>query len=379
MPREMIEKERLYPSNKNIAIGAYVYPGWHACAERDSKFVPGWSEWDLVLNAPPRFPGHNQPRLPLEGTYDDSVSSTARKQVELAVKYGVDFFVYGFFWSRGKRVFEAALDQGFLGIYGGGDFPFSLMWANRMPRGVLPVKHKSTNRIDPGRLVYTDPDDFVELIKFLEERYFSRPNYFRVNGMPMFSIFDSTFFLRQLGEGLASLAIHKARDYIIKKGYPGLYLIAINPAPATISNFRKTGFNSISHYVWLPDWKGKYKQDYGKLIEIRSSEWKGFADKSGLTYFPSVSPGWDATPRASIKGYHKPERYPWWPVVVNEDPKLFANFLGRALSFTKKFNNLQLSFIASWNEWSEGHYLEPDKRFGTAWLEAVRKEKQNAV
>jgi hypothetical protein len=28
--------------------------------------------------------------------------------------------------------------------------------------------------------------------------------------------------------------------------------------------------------------------------------------------------------------------------------------------------------IASLNEWSEGHYLEPDQRFGYGWLEAVR-------
>ena len=28
--------------------------------------------------------------------------------------------------------------------------------------------------------------------------------------------------------------------------------------------------------------------------------------------------------------------------------------------------------IASLNEWTEGHYLEPDERFGMAWLEALR-------
>ena len=85
-------------SDNNIKIGAYVYPGWHACAERDSKFLPGWSEWDLVLNAPKRFSDHNQPRLPADGSYDDSVSATAQKQVGLARKYGVDFFVHSFFW-----------------------------------------------------------------------------------------------------------------------------------------------------------------------------------------------------------------------------------------------------------------------------------------
>lgn len=359
-------------TNKPAKIGAYVYPGWHACPERDSHFPREWSEWDLVLNAPPRFPGHNQPRIPMEGTYDDSLPATARKQTGLASEYGVDFFVYGFFWSRGKRVFDAALDKGFLGKGGGGNFPFALMWANRMPRGVLPVKHRPGPDIVPTRLVYTDPDDFMALIKFVEERYFSLPNYFQVNGMPIFSIFDSTFFLRQLGVELACRTIRQAKEYLSKKGHQGLHLMAINPALSMIKDFKKAGFDSISHYVWLPDWKGSYQQDYGGLIEQRSREWETFAKGSGLTYFPSVSPGWDATPRGEVHGIQRPQRYPWWPVVVGEDPALFSKFLGKSIIYTKKYNNPGICFIASWNEWSEGHYLEPDRRFGTAWLEAIR-------
>ena len=210
----------------------------------------------------------------------------------------MDFFVYGFFWSRGKRVFEAALDNGFLGKDGGGDFPFALMWANRMPRGVLPVKHKPGPNIDPGRLVYTDPDDFVELIRFLEERYFSRSNYLCINGMPLFSIFDSTFFLRQLGPGLASLAIYKAKDYLIKKGYPGLHLMAINPAPAMIAEFKRSGFDSISHYVWLPDWKGEYQQDYGKLVKNEAENGRVLLISQGLlTFHPYLQ---DGTPHRGL-------------------------------------------------------------------------------
>jgi hypothetical protein len=32
--------------------------------------------------------------------------------------------------------------------------------------------------------------------------------------------------------------------------------------------------------------------------------------------------------------------------------------------------------ISSWNEWSEGHYLEPDQKYGFGWLEQVRKGKE---
>ncbi len=355
-----------------VKIAAYIYPGWHSCPERDSKFPPGWSEWDLVFNARPAFEGHLQPKTPLHGPYDDSMPETSKWQIKLAIEYGIDLFIYGFFWSRGKRVFYKPLDSAFLRA--GIDFPFAIMWANRMPRGILPVKAARGPVIHPSRYVYTDQHDFLDLIKFAAENYFILPNYFRLGNKPLFSIFDSAFFIRQLGVKGAAQAIKMVKGLMRKMGFEGLHVMALNPAPAFMTEYARAGFDSLSHYVFLPEWKGEYIQDFPILAEKRSSEWPDFQRISRLPYFPSVSPGWDATPRGAAHGKERPKRYPWWPVVTGQSPRGFEDFLKRAVAYASR-NGHPIVFIASMNEWSEGHYLEPDTLHGHAWLEAVKSAK----
>jgi len=355
-----------------VRIAAYVYPGWHAIEERDRSFYPGFTEWDLVYACAPRFPGHAQPRLPRDGRYDDRDPVAVGERVALARAHGIDAFVYGFFWCRGKRVFQAALDEGLLGSREGARFPFALMWANRMPRRVLPVRRADLPVIDPARRVDSDVDDFVRLIGYLCERYFTRENYLRVAGRIYFSIFDSTHFLQEMGFIHAKAAIRAARDLLRERGLE-LHLAAIEPSCRVIDRVREAGFDSVTHYVLLPDWKGPFLQPYAPAAAKRAGEWAGIARASGLPCFPSVSPGWDASPRAADFGVEKPRKYPWWPVVVEENPDAFEEALARAVRFARAELDEPLAFVASWNEWSEGHAVEPCARFGARWLEAIAR------
>lgn len=355
-------------------VAAWVYSGWHPCAERDTLFISDSGEWEMVLGARPHFEGHNQPRLPAFEAYDDSRPQTASWQTGLARRYGIDMFVYGIFWSRGKRVLEKALDQGFLGADTG--FPFAVMWANRMPRGVKPVKAVSQPVIDPGRLVHTDPDDFLDFISHVCSKYFCRENYFHIHGAPFLAIFDSTFFIRQMGETLCASAIGKSRALVQSMGYPDLHLVAVNPVETWLPVYRRVGFDAVTHYVLLPHWKGEYLQDYQTLAYERAASWDTFRTGTGLAYYPSVATGWDATPRGVIHAGHKLRQYPWWPVVTGEHPDHFSSFLKKAMEYSCAHNNPAITFTASLNEWSEGHYLEPDRRFGYGWLEAVRHARE---
>lgn len=356
-----------------MRVAAYVYPGWHPIPERDASFHPGFTEWELVEACRPRFPDHAQPKVPLLGTYDDRDPLEVGRRVRLAQAHGVDAFVYGFFWCRGKRVFQDALDLGFLGSPEGEQAPFAVMWANRMPRRVLPVRRADLPVIDGSRRVRSDVEDFVELIAYLAERYFRRGNYVTVSGKPYFSIFDSTFFISEMGPAQAAAAIRGARTWLKDHGFPGLHLAAIDPAEKVIGDVRELGFDSVTHYVLLPEWRGELLQDYDACARRRADQWDGYAARSGLPYMPSIAPGWDASPRAADFGAERPGKYPWSPVVTGEHPDRFHEALVRAVRFTRAHGHQDpLLLLASLNEWSEGHYLEPDQRFGHGWLEAVR-------
>jgi hypothetical protein len=61
--------------------------------------------------------------------------------------------------------------------------------------------------------------------------------------------------------------------------------------------------------------------------------------------------------------------------VTGEHPDRFRDMVQRAVAYARASglpDEQQLVFVASLNEWSEGHYLEPDTRFGLQWMEAVR-------
>ena len=355
-----------------MRIAAYVYPGWHPIPERDASFHPGFTEWDLVEGCRPRFEGHSQPRLPQLGPYDDRDPAEVGRRVALAREYGIDAFVYGLFWCRGKRVFEQALDLGYLGSAEGRATPFAVMWANRMPRRVLPVRRADVPVIDPARAVSSDVDDFVQLIRMLAEQYFTLPNYMRWGGLPYFSIYDSTFFVKELGREGAREAISRARAWLGGVGLGDLHIAAIEPSREVAPQVRDIGFDSVTNYVLLPDWKGPLQQDYSEGAARRAADWPRIASATGLPYTPSVATGWDASPRAADFGEERPRKYPWSPVVTGEHPDHFQAALERGLAFSAEHHAEPLTFVASWNEWSEGHYLEPDRVHQLGWLEAVR-------
>lgn len=75
-------------------------------------------------------------------------------------------------------------------------------------------------------------------------------------------------------------------------------------------------------------------------------------------------PGWDNTARRPHTSF----------CFENATPGAFQAWLEESIADTKEqnFGDERLVFVNAWNEWAEGAYLEPDRRFGHTYLEAVK-------
>lgn len=70
-PPEDAQKRR--EENSTITVASYYFPNYHlGDARNEKKFGKGWSEWELVKAAKPRFNGHHQPNIPAWGYTDES-------------------------------------------------------------------------------------------------------------------------------------------------------------------------------------------------------------------------------------------------------------------------------------------------------------------
>ena len=64
-------------------------------------------------------------------------------------------------------------------------------------------------------------------------------------------------------------------------------------------------------------------------------------------------------------------------VLTHSTPELFEKHMREAVaSVASRAEQQRLVFLKSWNEWAESNYMEPDTRWGHAYLHALRNAVQ---
>ena len=374
-------------TNADITVAAYYFPNYHPTDPRNVKaHGKSWSEWEVVKAARPRFPGHQQPKVPLWGYTDESDPKVMAQKIAAAADHGIGVFIYDWYYYNDGVFLERGLEQGFLGATNCHRLKFGLMWADHDYTDIFPFKPSRGKAplLYPGKVT---PATFDRMTDYIIATYFNHPSYWRIAGQPYFSIYDVGMLVNSFGSVTNTrAALDRFRAKVCSAGFPGLHLNAVvwgapilagESAPANWQKLvSELGFDSLTSYVWA---------HHGALREFPVSEyvpgrdryfqhWEGMLREFRQPYFPNVSMGWDSSPRTDqSEPFTQNHPYPFTPILVGNTPEQFR----AALQITKHRllaapTMPKVVTINSWNEWTEGSYLEPDTVSGMKYLEAVQ-------
>ena len=128
-----------------------------------------------------------------------------------------------------------------------------------------------------------------------------------------------------------------------KRNYPKYLLLKF---------LHKTGLKKSKYFTNMVFW---YKDMVKTLLSEKDKPYK---------YFRTIFPSWDNSARRKNDAI----------IFLGSSPKIFQRLVTIMAKHTReKFEEKeQLMFINAWNEWGEGCHLEPDEKFGTQYLEALK-------
>jgi len=369
-----VDKKELYVPLSNeggrgdlpVQLIAFYLPQFHAIPENNEWWGEGFTEWTNVKPAKPQFEGHYQPYVPGElGYYDLTDPSVQKRQIELAKQFGIGGFCFYFYWFAGKRLLEtpilnylndSSLDQ-----------PFCICWANEnwsrrwdgLESDVLMAQQHS-------------PEDDIAFIEYVS-RYLRAPRNIQINGRPLLLVYRPS--LLPSPEETAQ----RWRSWCRENGIGEIYL-AYTQSFET-ENPAKYGFDAAIEFPpnnSAPPVITDQVEDPNPEFTGIVYDWRVFVERSNnyqqpdYTLFRSVTPSWDNTARRKTDG----------AIFTNSSPEGYQAWLTRAIEDTLAHRDNQderLVFINAWNEWAEGAYLEPDEKYGYAYLQATKNALEHVI
>ncbi len=363
------ESGRLAPPRPNVdaakvhVIANYL-PQFPPVPENDEPWGPGFTEWSNVTKALPLFRGHRQPRLPADlGFYDLRLLETRRAQAELARRYGVTAFSYYYYWFNGRRLLNRPIDA--VVASGDPDFPFMLCWANE-------PWSRNWDGLAKEVLIPQDYAPGWERSFAADAAPIMRdPRYLRLNGKPILALYRVAHFPDTVG------SIVRLRTAFSQEGFHDVHLVGGWPQLGEDDFLPpEAGELGLDAYVEFPPHGipaaplevpgadrapgfAAQTYDYGATVDAVLDQ---LAADQTFRYH-SVMMGWDNTARIGIRSF----------VFHCATPTNFRRWLRAAVrrARSEASGPETAVFINAWNEWAEGTYLEPDRDFGTGWLEAV--------
>ncbi|SHK69638.1 Glycosyltransferase WbsX [Selenomonas ruminantium] len=351
---------------------AWYLPQYYVTDYNNRFHGMGFTEWTNSSKALPQFCGHYQPHIPYHmGYYDLSNYQSIKRQAEIAKFYGIYGFAIHYYWFNEKT---QMLDTPIKLILEHKDIEINyfINWATE-DWGMTWDDSFSNWDFAESHIKQDLPKDvsaFFDMIK----PYFEDERYIRIHNMPVLSIyncniFDSTAF---------KIFIDKLKKEAIKRGYKGLYIIITTGSNYYDGDVNEWGGDALVEYQ--PNYMCQfnyfdklYPKGYinphfrGTILDTREffAEKRYFVKHISKKFFRGACTSWDNTARKGKTGAR---------IIWGITPDILKVWLVDIMVESKKIHTMEedFIFISSWNEWAEGSHLEPDMRYGYAWLNAIR-------
>ncbi len=357
---------------RELNVLAMYLPQFHRIPENDAWWGEGFTEWVAVKKAKPLFEGHYQPRIPHDRFYYNLLEKTTMQwQADLMHRYGIDgMCIYHYWFKDGRQILEKPMEN--LLEWKDIDMPFCICWANETWArswsklssekntwaDTFEPEHKNEED-DKGVLLlqdYGDRNEWENHFRYLIP-FFKDNRYIKKDGKPVFVI-HRTGDISCLEAMLSCF-----RELALEEGLPGLYIIG--------GECRRDMGSIIDGELILEPQAAFKRMDIDRMGGTGKADynivWGKVLSREHLfstqPYFGGFT-GYDDTPRRGIEG----------TVIENTDPFIFKDNLIKLINKNISYGS-EFVFINAWNEWGEGMYLEPDEKWGDAFLKAVRNAK----
>lgn len=347
------------PLKLTVKTVAFYLPQFHAINENNEWWGEGFTEWTNVKPAQPQFTGHYQPHVPGElGFYNLLDKPVQHRQIELAKLYGIGGFCFYYYWFDGHRLLERPIEAYLADPTL--DHPFCLCWANEN-------WSRRWDGNDAQVLIAQNhsPEDDLAFAADVA-RYMRDSRYISIDGKPLLLVYRPSLLPS------ASETSQRWRDWFRSNGIGEVFLAYTQSFE--VEDPRKYGFDAAIEFPpnnsAPPDITNRVEGDQSFKGVVY--DWTIFPQrarrytKPSYRLFRSVCPSWDNTARRKARG----------TVFYGSTPALYKEWLESAAAETladARSDDERLVFVNAWNEWAEGAHLEPDQKYGYAWLDATRR------
>jgi len=320
-------------------VGAYYFSGWsHA---QNNNLTP------LLLSQPfRRFE-------PVIGWYDDSQAQVDRN-IQQASAVGINFFSFDFYdTARSRYATDKTLNEA-LGYYLTSSQRYRMNFA--------------VTFIDQAPFV-PRAGEWPGLVKTWIA-LFRQPDYVRVNGKPLFTVFSPEHMREIFGSSKSvAAALAYLRSQAVKAGLPGVTIavgatLVPNFNMGRVGQLRVEGYDVMTGYNYHAVGGEKYRKavPYSRLVQENRQMWDRVARNIARPYIPVITSGWDQ--RFSYREQKTAIIY------AGRTPSQFACYATAARRWVDanatRTVKEKIVMVFAWNEIGEGGHIIPTgaERYG---------------